>query len=165
MVDPHDGSPPEARPPRLDDLVALCRTLNREGARYVVVGGMAVIQAGFLRATEDIDLLVDVSPDNLTRVRRALMELPDQAVREMTDDDLERYVVVRVADEIVVDLMKTACGIAYEEASRLVDVVDVEGVSVPFANPDLLWKTKQTVRDKDRIDRTFLAALLQRDPD
>jgi len=147
VVDPNDGSPLEARPPRLDDLVAFCRNLNREGARYVVVGGMAIIQAGFLRATEDIDLLIDTSPDNLQRVRRALMDLPDQAVRDMTDDDLDRYAVVRIADEFVVDLMKAACGIAYEEASQMVDLVEVEGVSIPFASPELLWRTKQTVRD------------------
>jgi len=34
-----DDGAPEARPPRLNDLVALCRRLNDEGARYVVIGG------------------------------------------------------------------------------------------------------------------------------
>jgi len=56
-MDPEDAGPaPEARPPLLEDLVTLCRDLNRAGARYVVIGGMAVIQAGFGRATNDIDL-------------------------------------------------------------------------------------------------------------
>ena len=31
----------------------------------MVIGGMAIIQAGFVRATEDIDLLIDTAPDNL----------------------------------------------------------------------------------------------------
>ena len=35
MVDPDNGPPPESRPPRLSDLVSLCRSLNRERARYV----------------------------------------------------------------------------------------------------------------------------------
>jgi hypothetical protein len=160
VVDEDDGPPLEARPAGVKDLVALCRSLNREGARYVVIGGMAIIQAGFVRATQDIDLLVEVTPDNLGRVRRALMELPDRAVKDMTDDDLDRYVVVRVADEIVVDLMKAACGIEYADASREVDRVNLDGVEIPFANAKLLWKTKQTVRDKDRQDRAFLARLL-----
>ena len=60
---------------------------------------MAIIQAGLTRATEDIDLLIDTSPENQEHVRRALLELPDQAIRDMTDDDLDKYVVVRVADE------------------------------------------------------------------
>lgn len=54
---------------------------------------MAVIQAGFPCATGDIDLLIDTSPENQRRVRDALMGLPDQAVRDMADDDLDRYAV------------------------------------------------------------------------
>ena len=149
-------------PAGLADLVSLCQNLNREGAQYVVIGGMAIIQAGLTRATEDIDLLVSTAPENLQRVRRALLELPDQAIRDMTDDDLDKYVVVRVADEIIVDLMKSACGVEYTEASGMVDVATIDGVPIPFANLELLWKTKQTLRDKDRPDRAFLAALLSR---
>ena len=88
MVFPDDDARPDARPAGLPDLVALCQSLNREAARYVVIGGMAVIQAGFVRATEDIDLLVDNSPDNVARIRRALIGLPDAAIRDMADDDL-----------------------------------------------------------------------------
>ncbi|MGH7820025.1 MAG: hypothetical protein ACREQ9_09640 [Candidatus Binatia bacterium] len=121
---------------------------------------MAVIQAGFGRATNDIDLLIDTSQENQGRVRQALMALPDQAVRDMAADDLEKYVVVRVADEIVVDLMSSACGIAYPEASRMTDEVEIDGVRIPFANVRLLWRTKDTLRDKDRVDRAFLAQLL-----
>ena len=162
MVDPNDGAPPESRPPQLADLVALCRSLNREAARYIVIGGMAMIQTGFVRATEDIDLLVDTAPDNLRRLRNALLDLPDRAVRDMADDDLDRYVVVRIADEFVVDLLKTACGVGYEEASDHIEEVELEGVGIPFASPELLWRTKQTVRAKDDLDRLFLATLLEK---
>jgi hypothetical protein len=161
-MDPEDADAPlEARPPLLEDLVALCRGLNREGARYVVLGGMAVIQAGFVRATNDVDLLIDTSPENQERVRRALMALPDGAVRDMAPDDLDRYVVVRVADEFVVDLMKSAGGVDYAAAVPLVDVVEIQGVPIPFASPRLLWRTKQTLRDKDKVDLAFLARLLE----
>lgn len=162
MVDPDDGQAPQARPPGVQDLIDLCRRLNLEGARYIVIGGMAIIHAGFVRATEDIDLLIDTSPDNIARVRRAMMALPDQAVREMADADLDEYVVVRVADEIVVDLMKTACAVGYAEASRMIEWAELEGVRIPFANAELLWRTKQTRCDKDQPDRTFLAQLLKR---
>ena len=161
MVPEDDGAPLEARPPSLEDLVRLCRALNREQARYVVIGGMAVIQAGLPRATQDIDLLIEASPDNVARVRRALLDLPDQAVRDLGDGDLENYVVVKVADEIVVDLMARACGVGYDEAAGMVEIATVESVAIPFASPALLLKTKQTVRDRDRIDREFLEVLLR----
>jgi hypothetical protein len=159
---PPNADQAEARPPRLSDLVSLCRDLNAEGARYVVIGGMAVIQAGFPRATGDIDLLIDASPENQERVRRALMKLPDQAVREMTADDLEAYAVVRVADEFIVDLMKAACGISYGEASLEVDVAELDGVPIAFASPALLLRMKDTYREKDRVDRAFLSQLVAR---
>jgi hypothetical protein len=124
---------------------------------------MAIIQAGFVRATEDIDLLIDTSAENMERVKAALMKLPDGAVRDVANDDLDRYVVVRVADEIVVDLMKAACGITYDEASSMVDLVTIESVPIPFASPLLLWRTKQTMREKDRLDRVFLAHILGED--
>lgn len=57
MDDLDDGKNLESRPPTVEDLIKLCRSLNNEGAKYLVIGGMAVIQAGFVRATADIDLL------------------------------------------------------------------------------------------------------------
>jgi len=162
MVNTNDGQARESRPPSLTDLLELCRGLNDAGASYIVIGGMAMMQAGFLRATEDIDLLIDTSAENQERVRRALMLLPDQAVRDMAASDVDKYTVVRVADEIVVDLMKSACGIEYEEAKADVMFVDIEGVKIPFASPDLLWKLKQTRREKDQLDLQFLKELLKK---
>jgi hypothetical protein len=61
----------------------------------------------------------------------------------------------------VVDLMASACGIDFEEASSMVEEAKIEGVRIPFANPELLLKTKLTVREKDEIDRLFLKRLIQ----
>jgi hypothetical protein len=164
MVAEDDGAALESRPPTLDDLIDLCRRLNEEGAEYVVIGGMAILQLGFVRATEDIDLLVGASPENFERLRRAMLSLPDQAIEEVRPTDLDEYVVVRVADEFVVDLMKSACGIDYQEARSATRPVALRGVTIPFASAELLWKLKQTVRSKDEIDRQFLARLLEEVP-
>jgi hypothetical protein len=160
MVASNDDPPLESRPPVLEDLVGLCSELNSLGARYIVVGGMAVIQAGFVRATEDIDLLIAGDEANVAVVRQALMTLPDGAARDLNLDDPTRYTVVRVADEIVVDLLTKACGVEYDVASASIEIVEISGVAIPFANPDLLLRTKQTVREKDRLDRMFLEQLL-----
>lgn len=160
MVDENDDPPLESRPPVLDDLIGLCSELNSRGARYVVVGGMAVIQAGFVRATEDIDLLIAGDEDNVALVREALMTLPDGAASDLDLRDPTQYVVVRVADEIVVDLLTRACGVDYEAAQASIEIVEIEGVAVPFASPELLLRMKQTVREKDRLDRVFLEQLI-----
>ena len=154
-----EKAPP--RTPEQNDLVKLCAALNDQGARYIVVGGMAINQQGFLRATEDIDLLLENSRENQVRVRKALETLPDQAVRDVNDSDLDEYVVVRVADEIVVDLMLSACGIGYQEAVSEVEIITINGVPIPFASARLLLRTKQTYRDKDIADRIFLQEKLE----
>ena len=46
-------------------------------------------------------------------------------------------------------------------ARTMITPVVVDGVTIPFASPTLLWKTKQTYREKDAIDRSFLRRLLE----
>jgi hypothetical protein len=133
-----------SRTPEQTDLAKLCAALNAESARYIGVGGMAIIQQGFLRATEDIDLLLERSRDNQRRVLKALEILPHKSVREIEETDLDEYLVVRVADEIVVDLMLSACGVTYDEALDDIEMKVVEGVSIPFASARILLRMKQT---------------------
>ena len=158
MDDAHDGS--YAREPQLEDLIRLGRSLNEHAVRYVLIGGFAVIAHGAARTTKDIDLLIDAAPENIARVRAALGILEDNAVADVADDDLTRYSVVRVADEIVVDLMARACGIEYEEAA--VDAVHIGfgDVAIPVASPRTLIRTKNTVRPTDAADRQFLQVLI-----
>lgn len=132
-MDPANAHPTEFRPPALDDLLHLCRQFNQLQARYIVVGGLAVIQRGFTRATEDIDLLVDGELESQSRVKSASEVLPDWAV-------------VRVANEVVENLMHFTCDIGYSEASQDIQNLAIQGVPIPFAPPRVLPCTKQTHR-------------------
>ena len=100
MDDPNHGA--YAREPRVEDVARICRALNEHGARYVPIGGFAVIAHGGGRTTKDIDLLIDASPENVSRVKTALGVLADNAAAELDDDEVARDAVVRVADEVVV---------------------------------------------------------------
>ena len=148
-----------SRQPRPEDLTKICAALNREGARYILIGGFAVIARGLERPTKDIDLLIDSSPDNVERVKRALAVLPDNAVRDVKSDEVERYDVIRVADEVVIDLMSKACGVSWEDAARDSEVLELDGVEIPIAGIETLIRTKQTVRPHDAADREFLERL------
>lgn len=146
-----------SRAPTEADLVELCRRLNDSGARYMIVGGLAVMYAGYARSTMDVDMLMDVSPENEAKVFAALDHLPDKAVRELKPGDVNEYTVVRVGDEITIDLMKSASGIDYAQAEKDVLIRNIQGVSIPFASPRLLWRMKKaTYREKDAFDLIFL---------
>ena len=160
MDDPTNGS--YSRGPELQDLVDLCRWLNNEGVRYMLIGGFAVILHGSVRGTKDIDLLVDASDKNIKALKRAMGQLPDNAIALIADDDVRNYNVVRVADEIVVDLMAAACGIDYQQAAgEGLEYAEIDGVSVPLASKPLLIKMKDTLRDSDRSDVAFLRVLIE----
>jgi len=104
--------------------------LNRLGGKYVVVGGFAIIASGFPRLTTDLDLIVAADMENEAKVFAALATLPDKAASELRPGELEIYNVIRVADEILVDLMRSAGGIEYAEAAA--DVVSGRWPAFPF---------------------------------
>jgi hypothetical protein len=76
------------------------------------VGGFAINRLGFVRSTDDLDLLIARDKANQTLVKKALEILPEKAAIELADDDLAEWVVVRVNDDITVDLMTAACGVS-----------------------------------------------------
>jgi hypothetical protein len=151
-----------ARAPEPADVVKICRALNQAGARYLLIGGFAVVAHGGGRFTKDVDLLVDDSPENVARIRSALSILPDNSVAEVADDDVQRHVVVRVADEIVVGLMGRACGLDYVAAIADAETIEHDGVVIPVASPRTLIRLKDTPRPQDAQDRAFLEGLLGR---
>jgi len=154
---PPDSHDLESREPTLEDLRDLCHELNLRGARYVVIGGFAIRAAGYNRRTMDVDLMVAADSENERLVFEALSTLPDNAVRDLQPGELQQYAVIRVADEILVDLMTAAGGIDYAGAAEDVVVHHLEGVPIPFASPRLLWRMKVvTRREKDAGDLVFL---------
>ncbi len=143
-----------------DPLVRVCALLNKHGARYIVVGGHACILHGLVRTTEDVDVLVEDHDDNFRRVIAALSELEDGAARELTVADLRENVVVKVADEVEVDISKSAWKVSYAEAVSDAEHVVIDGVSIPFASLRQLIRSKETYRDIDRADLARLKALM-----
>jgi hypothetical protein len=150
-----------SRAPEFEDLISLCRSLNEAGVRYILIGGFAVVLHGYTRATKDIDLLIDPSKENVQRLKKALSILPDNAIALIGDDEVQKYPVVRVADEIVIDLLAKACGIGYEEASKNIEFRKIEDVNIPLPKKELLLKMKDTVRPSDKADANFLNALIE----
>ena len=149
-----------SRNPTIDDLVELCRHLNTCNARYVIIGGFAMIHHGYVRTTADIDLLVESDESNVARIKAGLMYLPDKAAREIEDGDVRIYTVVRISDEIVIDLLSKACEVSFDDAKHHVEVESIRGVNIPYVTAEVLLKTKQGLRAQDVQDRMYLEQLL-----
>jgi hypothetical protein len=94
----------------------VCQLLNAEGARYLICGGFAVILHAVPRATRDVDLLIMDAPENFRRVLDALGKLADGAAKELTPQDLKDNLVVKILDEVEVDVSRRAWVVTYDEA-------------------------------------------------
>lgn len=150
-----------SRPATLEDLKTLVRSLNSQGADYLLIGGYALFAHGYHRATIDIDLLVPANKRAGERVKEALMALPDQAAKDINPDWFEEGENIRVADAFVVDIMLNACGETYETLKQYAETIDLDGIPVHTVNLEGLLVTKQTTRDKDVSDRVILERALK----
>ena len=144
-----------------DPLLDLLARFQAEGVRYILVGGQAVRLNGFVRATEDIDILLPSSIDNGRKVIKALDFLAsskdlDPQWFEVAAGEPEH---IRVADDLLIDLLFAANGQTFESLQPHVRVLDVEGVRVLTLDIEGLLKTKTDYRHKDRIDREALERL------
>ncbi len=149
-----------ARPAGVDDLKLLLRALNEHGVDYLLIGGYALYALGYQRGTVDIDIVLRPTREQGERVKRALLLLPDGVARDLDPEWFAEGETIRVADAFVVDLMFNACGETYESLVPYAVTVDFEGVQVHTLSLEGLLKTKQSSRDKDRLDRDVLERAL-----
>ncbi len=147
--------------PDVPPLARVCALLNKHGARYLVVGARAAILHGLDRTTGDVDILIPEDLQNHARVIAALSELEDHAAAELTPQDLVENVVVKIADEVEVDVSTRAWKVTFDEAAPTALHADIDGVDVPYVDLPILISSKETYRDQDRVDVARLRELLR----
>ena len=143
-------------------LVRVCGLLNKHAAQYLIVGARACWLHGYIRTTMDVDILIPEDVENHARVIAALSELEDGAAKELTPQDFVENVVVKIADEVEVDVSTRAWKVSYVDALDGALRVTIEGVEIPYIGLDALIASKETYRDQDRVDVARLKALRDR---
>jgi len=133
-------------------LATVCRLLNDAGAKYVVVGGFAVALHGVVRATKDIDILIEPTVENARRVLHALEGLTWGIARELDPAEVVTKPITIIGDDPRVDILTLAWSVRYADAAPKALSVTVDGVAIPFADLDTLIRTKQTDRFQDKAD-------------
>jgi hypothetical protein len=148
------------------DLRALLEVLHRRDVQFVVIGGVAVAAHGYVRGTEDLDLVPDPDPANLDRLTDCLEELDStlpkvgRAFDPSTDVAAIRRGGNVTADTRFggLDIVQRANGVpSYAELVR--DAVESEllGVPVRICSLARLRGMKQAAgRDQDRLDLSNL---------
>jgi hypothetical protein len=147
------------------DPEAILRALNDHDVRYVVIGGFAVAAHGVVRATADLDVVVERSWENAAHMAGALEALGAHDVEE-PDLPLNREVLVRRADRRFdtvfgqLHVLHEVAGVPSYGELTPAEVIEVGGERVPVVALDDLRRMKRAAgRDKDRVDLAELDAL------
>jgi hypothetical protein len=145
-----------------DEMLRVLRAFERHGLEYVLVGAAAMGVHGLVRATEDLDLFIQPTEDNVERLKRAFRDAygDDPNIEEIRASDLlGDYPAVRYyppTGDLYFDIM-TRLGEAadFEHVAR--EAKQVEGIRVLVATPAALYRLKKgTLRPIDRQDAEAL---------
>jgi hypothetical protein len=137
-----------------DDLSEWVESLASEKVEFVVVGGHAVAWHGHPRYTGDFDFLVRSTPDNATRVVRALAAFGFGSLG-VTEADLlvESQIIQLGRPPNRIDVLTSITGVATEEVFRNRVPGRLNGHDVDYISlPDLLANKRATGRAKDLAD-------------
>jgi hypothetical protein len=148
-----------------DEILRVLRAFELAGLEYVLIGATAMGVHGLVRATEDVDLFIRATAENVERLRAALRASydGDPHIEQITAADLlGEYPAVRYyppTGDLYFDVM-TRLGDAASFDTVEAETKDIAGTRVRVATPRALYRLKKdTVRAKDRADA---AAIKQR---
>lgn len=140
----------------------LLADLVRSGVDYAVVGGVAVSLNGFIRATDDLDILVHEAPDNIRRLLECLAAWGEGWSRELTVEDFApQEGSIRVIEDFELDIFVRMRGHSLDEFRPRLQHFEFNGVRVPYlAARDLILLKQDSWREKDKLDVAALRKLL-----
>jgi hypothetical protein len=143
--------------------VRVLGALERHAVAYVLIGATAMGFHGVIRATEDVDLMVEASAANIGRLRDALRDAypGDVNIDDIADADLlGEYPAVRYypqgGGDLYFDILARLGEFAsFETIER--ELREVQGIGVSVATPRALFRlTRDTLRAIDRQDAEAL---------
>lgn len=150
-----------------DDVTLLVGNLNKHGVRFILIGGFAMAFHGHVRATNDIDFWIENTPENMDKLRQALLDsgVAEAQIMRNTMQLVGGFTVFNLMETgFQIDLMhnlKAFKEIDFNQCYARVQRANYNGVDIPVLNAeDLLKEKRETNRDKDQGDISFLEALI-----
>jgi hypothetical protein len=147
----------------------LLALLARNGIRFVLVGGVAVAIQGYVRLTEDVDILVDDAAENLDCLLKALAGYGRGFARELSIADFTgeegAIRIVEESEQMQIDIFTVMSGKRFADALADADRFELSGHIISVASKRSLINWKEcSPREKDRLDAIALRQLLE-DPE
>ena len=139
--------------------------LVRSGVDFAVVGGIAISMNGYVRATEDADIIISDTPENLHKLLPCLEQWGEGWARELKVED---FVVqegsVRLIEDFILDMFTRMRGKSLDDFRPRLRYLETSGVRIPYLAPeDLIFLKQGYWRDKDKLDVQAMREIIARE--
>src|SRR2546426_678175 len=125
--------------------------LVRAGIDFAVVGGVAVSLNGFVRATDDLDIIVQESTENIRRLLSCLSQWGEGWARELKEEDFAAQEgSIRVMEEFDLDIFTRMRGKSLDDFRPGLRYLPVGEIRIPYLDAaDLIFLKAGSWREKD----------------
>ena len=141
-----------------EDYKEILQILLKNNVRFLVVGAYAMGAHGYPRATGDIDIWVEPSPENSKVVYNSLLEFgaPLEQINPETFIETGIIFQIGVAPRRI-DILTFIDGVKFDAAYQNKKTVNIEDIDIPFLSiRDLITNKEATGREKDKLDADYL---------
>ncbi|MEB3272714.1 MAG: DUF6036 family nucleotidyltransferase, partial [Prochlorothrix sp.] len=126
------------------DFLDFLALLNQHQVHYLIVGGYAVAVHGHPRYTKDIDIWLEISPENAQNLLRALAAFGFGSLGLTETDFLSSDRVIQLGyPPNRIDLLTSIDGVEFGECYGDRLQVEMQGLTLPFIDLDSLRRNKQ----------------------
>lgn len=154
-----------------EELLRALQAFGAQGVEYVLIGAAAMGVHGLVRATEDLDVFIRATAENVARLQQAFREIygSDPNIDQIEAKDLlGDYPAIRYyppSGDLYFDVM-TRLGTAADYDTVEAEIKEVAGVSIRVASPRALYRLKRdAVRPIDRQHAAMLRRAFQLEDD
>jgi len=128
--------------------------LSRSGVKYILVGGLAVDLCGYSRVTQDVDIIIDYSEENIKLLMSELLKFGEGSAKALSHNDFDLAEgCIRIVEDFPLDIFTIMRGYTYQDLTQYIEIHELDGVEIPYLNADgLIELKKNSLRAKDQLD-------------
>ncbi len=137
----------------LDRLKGVFASFDAHNVKYVVIGGIAAVLHGVPRATFDLDILIEATPDNAERLLNALADAGLGTACLTSPDEILANEITVFQDKVRIDVQTSTPGLAFPTAWDHRQSMAYQGQTFYVVSREDLIAAKETAgRDVDLKD-------------
>lgn len=137
----------------LNRLQEVFASFQQHQVRYIVIGGIAAVLHGVPRATFDLDILIEATPENAQRLLDALLAARLGTASLISAEGLLANEITVFNDRVRIDVQTSTPGISFENAWQNRETMNYQGQAFyVLSKPDLIASKRAAGREVDLQD-------------